>query len=440
MSSFSARWPALAALLVCAVVPAACGGGGEAKAASGAQAPPEKATSSTAPAAQVPASQAQGSSAPVKSAAAPAQQAARESKAATPPAGQAPKSAPAAKAPAAPAPASAPATAKTQPAAKQPSRAAVDALSDADLLQRKDLWPKKVAFREIARLDATTWWKAGEELPLKDWDGVNVILDEGTFLFDMPAQKTDVVERTRNEAAALSPEAFALTLPKLRERPELWPTRLAIASTLQFGDNTIVPAGREVTLRFFEGDQLAVWDREVNNDYTVDPQETDLLARSRAVLELPAEQRTPFFLRSLAATLDKPEGEGAARLAKADYVVVYSGRLGCGRCAQFLPELKDFYSKNPSASFQVVFLSNDPDAQSAQRYLAESQPPGVAIRFDRRYEAANLLALPLQVLPGMFVFDRNGKLLERNDPNAGAPSANEVLASFQTKLAQAAPK
>jgi hypothetical protein len=347
---------------------------------------------------------------------------------------QAPKSAPTAKAPADAAPASAPAKPS---AAKQPSKAAVDALSDADLLQRKDLWPKKVAFREIARLDATTWWKAGEELPLKGWDGVNVILDEGSFLFDMPAAKTDVVERTRSEAAALSPEAFALTLPKLRERPELWPTRLAIASTLQFGDNTIVPPGREVTLRFFEGDQLAVWDREVNNYYSVDPQETDLLARSRAVLDLPAEQRTPFFIRSLAATLDKPEGEGAVRLAKADYVVVYSGRLGCGRCAQFLPELKEFCSKNPGASYQVVFLSADPDAQSAQRYLAESQPPGVAIRFDRRYEAANLLALPLQTLPGIFVFDRNGTLIERNDPNAGAPSANEVLASFQTKLAQA---
>jgi hypothetical protein len=376
--------------------------------------------------------QAQSSSAPAKAAAAPAQPAPHENKSETPPVEQAPKSAPTAKAPAAPA--SAPAKPST---AKQPSKAAVDALSDAELLQRKDLWPKKVAFREIARLDATTWWKAGDELPLKDWDGANVILDEGTFLFDMPAAKTDVVERTRNEAAALSLEAFALTLPKLRERPELWPTRLAIASTLQFGDNTIVPPGREVTLRFFEGDQLAVWDREVNNYYTVDPQETDLLARSRAVLDLPAEQRTPFFIRSLAATLDKPEGEGAVRLAKADYVVVYSGRLGCGRCAQFLPELKELCSKNPSANFQVVFLSADPDAQSAQRYLAESQPPGVAIRFDRRYEAANLLALPLQILPGIFVFDRNGNLIERNDPNAGAPSANEVLASFQTKLAQA---
>ena len=437
MSSFSARWPALTALLVCAAFPAACGGGGEAKAATGEQAPAEKPSSPTAPAARAPANQAQSSSAPAQAAAAPVEQTPHESKPATTLAEPGPESVPAAKSPVAAASASAPAPAKSQPTGKQPSKAAIDALSDADLLQRKDLWPKKVAFREIARLDATTWWKAGDELPLMDWDGANVILDEGSFLFDMPAAKTDVVERTRNEAAALSPEAFALTLPKLRERPELWPTRLAIASTLQFGDNTIVPPGREVTLRFFEGDQLAVWDREVNNYYTVDPQETDLLARSRAVLDLPAEQRTPFFIRSLAATLDKPEGEGAQRLAKADYVVVYSGRLGCGRCAQFLPELKEFCSKYPSASYQVVFLSADPDAQSAQRYLAESQPPGVAIRFDRRYEAANLLALPLQILPGIFVFDRNGTLIERNDPNAGSPSANEVLASFQTTLAQA---
>ena len=442
MSTHASRCPELAALFLAVAAVASCGGGSEAKASGGAPAhAPETSTPSGGTASQAPGAAAQlATDAPQAKPAAPASSPAPKQVAegSTQPA-SAPKSngnpaaAPEAKAaPAAPAPA------KPAPAKAQPSLAAVSALSDADLLQRRDLWPKKVAFREILRLDETTWWKPGEELPLKDWDGANVILDEGSFLFDCPAGKTDVVERTRSDAAALSPEAFELTLAKLRERPELWPTRLTIASTLQFGDNTIVPPGREVTLRFFEGDQLAVWDREVANYYTVDPQETDLLAQARANLNRPEAARSPFFIRSLASALEKPEGEAVQRLAAADYVVVYSARLGCGRCAQFLPELKDFYAKNAGAKFEVVFLSNDPDAQSAQRYLAESQPPGVALRFDRRYEAANLLALPLQILPGLFVFDRNGNLIERNDPNAGQPSANAVLASFQTRLASAA--
>lgn len=447
MTLHARRWPELTALFLAVAAGASCGGG-ETKAGVGAASAPaaEPSQPAGAPSGQASASEAQLGHSPAKTAPSATAKAPENATAPKQPAtslgdASAPTPKPNANAAAAPevkTPPAAPAPAKPAPAKAQPSLAAVSALSDAELLQRRDLWPKKIAFKEIARLDTTTWWKPGDELPLKDWDGANVILDEGSFLFDWPAEKTDVVERTRTEASALAPEAFELTLAKLRERPELWPTRLSIASTLQFADNTMVPAGREVTLRFFEGDQLAVWDREVSNYYTVDPQETDLLAKARANLARPAAERAPFFIRSLTAALDKPEGEGTQRLAAADYVVVYSARLGCGRCAQFLPELKDFYAKNPGARFEVVFLSNDAEAQSAQRYLSESQPPGVALRFERRHEAANLLALPLQILPGLFVFDRDGNLIERNDPNAGQPSANAVLASFQTRIASAA--
>lgn len=341
--------------------------------------------------------------------------------------------------PAAAAQGAAPAPAGATPRT-EPSRAQADALSVAELVQRKDLWPARVAFVKETRLDEMTWWRPGEELPLHGFDGQSVILDEGTFLFDCPAEHTDVVARTRTEAAALSPEALALNVRELRQRPELWPVRLQIASRLEFGGNTVVPPGREVALRFFEGDMLAVYDREVANYYTVEAHETDVMARARARLELPEAEREPFFLRSLGAALDAPDPAVAKRLAEADYVVVYAARLGCGRCAQFLPELKDAYARlraDPQAAkFEVVVLPEDANAQAAKQYRAESQPPGGVLAFERRLEAADLMAIPLQLLPGLMVFDRKGKLVERNEPNGGAPSASDVLASFETRLKQ----
>jgi hypothetical protein len=333
----------------------------------------------------------------------------------------------------------APAPPQQAPRAK-PSQAAADALGVAGLVQRKDLWPARVAFRKLARLDVTTYWNPGDELPLVSWDGANVGLDEGTFLFEWPAADTDVVERARDLAASLTPEAFALTLDGLRARPELWPLRLELTATQQFSDGTLVPPGREVALRFFEGDFAAVYDREVANYYTVEPFQTDLFAQARARLALPEAERRPFFLRSLEAALDP--AAGLAALGDPDYVLVYAGRLGCPRCKAFTPELDAFYrrareSAPAGARFELVFLSCDPTAESARQYWSQARLPGGAIAFERRLEAANLLALPLRTLPGLFVFDRNGEVVDRNHPDAGSPSAEEVLAKFDARVAQA---
>jgi hypothetical protein len=331
-------------------------------------------------------------------------------------------------------------TAPARPTKLEPSRAKADAMSVSELIARRDLWPTRVAFTQLARLDETTWWKAGDELSLHAWDEVNVGLDEGTFLFEWPADHTDVVERARALAASLTPEALSLTVDSLRERPELWPERLALTASLQFGNNTVVPAGREVSLRFFEGNDLAVWDSEVANYYTLAANETDLMARARERLLLPEKERVPFFVRSLAATLDPAAGKAA--LADADYVLVYFGRLGCPRCSAFVPHLKDFVRASkesaPAGSrFELVFLACDADAASAREYWSKADLPGGMIRFESRLAAANLMALPLETLPGLFVFDRKGELLDRNHPNAGSPSADDVLARFEARIAAA---
>jgi hypothetical protein len=324
-----------------------------------------------------------------------------------------------------------------------PSLERANSLTLAELVQRRDLWPARVKLLKDARLDATTWFRAGEELPLYSFDGSSVGLDQGTFLFEWPAASTDVIERTRALAASLSSEALALTFEGLRGRGELWPLRVKIQIAQRFSDNAVVPAGREVSVRFFEGSDLAVYDRTLANYYTLEPQHTDLMAQARARLALPAEKREPFFLRSLAAALEPGDAATAERLAGADFVLVYSGRLNCPRCAQFVPQLRDFAARAAAqptpAKFELLYLSSDPTAEAARAHRAEAKLPGAAIAFERRLEAANLMAIPQQLLPGLFAFDRQGALIDRNHPAGGSPSASEVLARFEAKLKQAPP-
>ncbi len=410
MSLRAAPWHCLAVVLVLsAASPVACGSDSEPSTPAAGQAAAPASTSAPR----------QSTGAPATSATAPATAAAGTA------------------APATEATPTAPATAALAKGGPQPSRAAADAMSASQLVQRRDLWPVRVAFIKQARLDETTWWRPGEELPLHSWDGVNVVLDQGTFLFEWPAGETDVVERTRSVAASLLPEALALSVESLRGRPELWPVRLALTVSLQLSGNTIIPAGREVALRFFEGGQLSVYDRDVANYYTVEPNETDLMARARERIKLPEAERQPFFIRSLEAALDPASGKAA--LADADFVLVYAGRLGCTRCAAFAPGLKEFYQRAKAGApkgsrFELVFLSEDPNAEAARKYLAEAGLPGGVIAFDRRLEVANLMTLPLVTLPGLFVFDRAGNVVDRNHPDAGSPSASDVLAKFEARV------
>ena len=338
---------------------------------------------------------------------------------------------------------SAPAASPDSPSKGLASLERANALSLADLVRRRDLWPARVKLLKDARLDQTTWFRAGEELPLATFDGSNVGLDEGTFLFEWPVSGTDMLERTRAAAAALSEEAFALTFERLRTRAELWPLRVKLTAAQRFSDNSVVPAGREVAVRFFEGGELAVYDRVLANFFTLEPQHTDLMEQARARLDLPQDQRAPFFLRSLEAALESPQPALVRRLADADYVLVYSGRLGCPRCEEFTPKLRELYARlgaaPPPAKFEVLYLSSDPSAQSAAKHAQQAQLPGGRIAFDRRLEAANLMAIPQQLLPGTLVFDRQGALIERNHPNGGSPSASDVLLGFEALLQRPAP-
>ena len=87
--------------------------------------------------------------------------------------------------------------------------------------------------------------------------------------------------------------------------------------TLRFNDGTEVKAGKEVSLRKFEPDgSLNLGDRSIPVFFNAQPHETDVIARARERLKLPEKERTPFFARSIAASLEPlPAGANAPAAA-----------------------------------------------------------------------------------------------------------------------------
>ncbi len=307
-----------------------------------------------------------------------------------------------------------------------------------DLANRRDLWPAKVKLTRKVGFSPTEIYQAGSEFELVDiqWQDVHVTSPDGVL--EIPAASTDVLDRASALMGSLTPEQLAITAQNLPQHPELWPVEVALTRELDFSGGNKVPAGRTVYLRKFEGDQLNLYDRKLANWFTAAVNETDVLARARERVKLPEKDRTSFFARSVAAALENPTGADKA-FAETDYFLVYQAKLGCGRCAMFIPELKTFYDRMKAAhAFETVFVSADTSAENMKQLQAKEKLPGRAVAFDKRLEAADLGTQTQNgdLLPLVFLYDRSGNLVARNQPAGGKPTAEDVLATLEKKLGE----
>jgi hypothetical protein len=398
----------------------------------------KQAASKETAAASAPASSKQATSAPAKSkpaatsTSAPAQSAAPATSPATS-ASQAPK-------PGASSAASTPAPSAAAPTSAQaPSKIPPQLLEStlAQIATRSDLWPKKATLGREFRFSKTEAIPKGKELAVQNLQGANLVLDSGKELFECPIKDTDFLDRARTAISAMTPEELALTEQELAKHPELWPIAVTVTSDMQFQNGTTIASGREVPLRGIAGDEVRLYDRQAKSHFTASIHETDVIKRARERMKLAEKDRRPYFLRAVEAAIEKDGKPGAENaLAATDLLVVYRARKGCTRCAGFLPELKKLYeAQKPShPGFEVVFLSADPSAELAHEYVAESKPPGYPIAYDRMLEAGELGSVDAALLPIVSLYDRDGKLLARNDLNGGAPSAADMLAEIQKRL------
>lgn len=279
------------------------------------------------------------------------------------------------------APASASLQEKPAPEKAAPPKAPLITLRE--LADRRDLWPAKVRLTKKVGFSPTEVFQPGTEMDLVEIAGNDLHLDRGNEIIEVPSTSTDILERASALMASLTPEQLAVTSKILPQRPELWPVEVQITKSLGFSNGTKVPVGRTVQLRAFQGDQVNVYDREFKNYYTAAINETDVVARARERVKLPEKDREPFFLRSVAAAFEPASGsDNAGALSKADYVIVYQARLGCGRCAQFLPELEKFYERVKPAhpEFEAVFVSADFTADDMKKLEAREKLPGAGGR------------------------------------------------------------
>jgi len=306
-----------------------------------------------------------------------------------------------------------------------------------ELAARPELWPQEVTIRKNAELLDGTTIQIGQVVKVQEVRSTDVILDNGSILFPLLAEETDLMDRLATLVSPMTAEQVDLTPAALQDRSELWPLMVASRIDMSLGEGLDLPAGSEFEFRGFNPDgSLLLSARGSGTVVAMAVIHTDLMTKARERLALPDELRTPFFIRSLESMLE-PAADGST-LADSDFVVVYEGRDSCPRSSAFAPVLAALYGKSygEENDFEVVHLAA---IDSREEHRAHLEKIGLAARISKEGRGQDIITLTGmrgEVLPYVYLMGHEGNVIAHTSADGVATPPGEILEKLVEKLAE----
>ncbi len=115
-------------------------------------------------------------------------------------------------------------------------------------------------------------------------------------------------------------------------------------------------------------------------------------------------------------------------------VGIYFGAGWCTQCADFTPQLSNFYDELELVGkpFEVVFVSFDTTADHMAAYMRDSSMPWLAIPFGSAHETALKIRYDVQGIPTLIVVDSDANTISMNGRgnvvSSGASAYDDWLA------------
>ncbi len=356
-----------------------------------------------------------------------------------------------------------------------------------DLVARPELRPGTATMLAALAFQSGARVEAGDTVNVLELNPGEVVVQtlDGALVFGASPTDTDVLDVARRAWALLSPEQRALTQSALRGRPDLWPYRVALVRGASFSNGTELPRGLELVFLRYQGNRLELV--HDNGIFVMEPEETDLMQRARAVLAANAaagpagESNTSTSASMGAATGDPSARNEGARLAQGvadqdgverdqparrgtrgrlfeeldgrlihaatgepaqldageDRLIAFYFSAGwCGPCRKFSPKLVEFYErvKADHPELEIVFVSADKSEQEMRDYIEHTGFPWLAVPFGRNGELPLVNSYPRKGIPHLLVLDQHGTVVADTVRNGVYIGADAALASLTQVL------
>lgn len=322
--------------------------------------------------------------------------------------------------------------------------AAPETLTWNDLVNQPERWPATVKLTKLIRFSPTDAIEAGTPCRV-----IGVVAGQAQLLanntqFEAPPDYCNLLEEANAVWAKLSPEQRALTVDQVLKDKTLWPAVVTVTELQNFG-RVVIKAGETVPMLSIQPNQeLQVLPKESVQWAPVPMSMTDFFSRARELAGTPVEKR-PSRVAGILNSGFLVDTEGKPTQSKeAEHYIIYWSGSSCEWCAQYNAKWVDYYKKTLADrnDVQVIGFGSDRQMPVYYAYAKKNQfswpiMPNQFIAFTEVLGGN----LGMVQLPGIILFDKNGKILASTLRQRGTPlqTADAVVAQIDKTLATKAP-
>jgi hypothetical protein len=308
-----------------------------------------------------------------------------------------------------------------------------------DLINHPERWPATCKLTKNIRFSVTDSLDAGTVCRVIAVQGTQAQLSADNSQFEAPADFIDLLDEANAAWAKLTPEQRALTRDIILKDRSLWPAVVTVNDEQNFGKFTIKAGETLPMLTIQQNHDLELLPKGSVQWAPVPMAMTDFFARARELASLPKDKRPARVAAILNSGLLVDHDGNPAQSKDAELYIIYWSGSQCQWCAQYNAKWVDYFKKTLAdrKDVQVFSIGNDRQMPAFFAYAKKNQYAWPIL--PSQFIAFTEVLGPLGTIqmPGIIVFDRNGKIVASTLRQRGTPlqTADGVVKQIDQLLA-----
>lgn len=284
-----------------------------------------------------------------------------------------------------------------------------------DLRNHPERWPAQVTLPRDFKFNGGKSARKGQSVQVVELKGTELVVDAGNGLvFGLPVADSNFLIAANTAWSALTPAQRELDANALITDVSLWPLRVKSVNGFHLQNGSEIPANSEFDLVSVTQEGVTLFSAKYNTNIGADLKDTDLIARARELVLIPASERPSRIAAALNGNLIDSSGKAVANnFDQTQLFALYYGASWCPPCRTFSPGfvkyINQISAENPKLT--VVLMSNDKVDAEMLKYMKAESMPWAALPLSKLQRNPLFLSYTKGSIPQLVIVDRAGKVL-----------------------------